>query len=85
MIFFFFFFGSQIPYVVIAEQAKTLYSKTLEAWAGDNRIISVDEKKTLDNMAAFLSMDSSAVDEIHSDVRAVVGTAPLPYRTAAVF
>ncbi|CBJ30096.1 IAP100 protein [Ectocarpus siliculosus] len=58
----------KIPYVVIAEQAKDLYKKTLTAYAGGNRIITVDEKDSLDKMAEFLSMDSSAVDEIHAEM-----------------
>lgn len=55
--------------MVIAEQAKGLYKTTLTAYAQNGRIITADEKATLDKMAEFLSMDSSAVDEIHSEVR----------------
>lgn len=54
--------------MVIAEQAKGLYKTTLTAYAQNGRIITADEKSTLDKMAEFLSMDSSAVDEIHSEV-----------------
>lgn len=54
--------------MVIAEQAKELYKTTLKAYAGSNRIITADEKQTLDKMAEFLSMDSAAVDDIHSEV-----------------
>eukprot|EP00752_Nemacystus_decipiens_P017831 g15987.t1 len=61
----------KIPYVVIAEQAKELYKTTLAAYASNNRIITADEKAKLDKMAAFLSMDSSAVDEIHSELCSV--------------
>lgn len=58
----------QIPYVVIAEQAKILYKKTLETYTDANPIITVEHKDTLDKMAAFLSMDSAAVADIHSEV-----------------
>lgn len=60
---------AQIPYVVIAEQSKTLYKKTLETFAGANPILTVDQKSTLDKMAAFLSMEPSAVTDIHAEVR----------------
>lgn len=55
--------------MVIAEQAKGLYKTTLAAYAINGRIITAEEKENLDKMADFLSMDSSAVDEIHSEVR----------------
>lgn len=54
--------------MVIAEQAKSLYEQTLEAWASNNPIISEEEKSNLDKMAAFLSMEASAVEDIHSRV-----------------
>jgi len=59
----------QIPYVVIAEQAKELYKTTLTAYAGGQRILTVEEKANLDKMKDFLSMEQSAVDDIHSEVR----------------
>ncbi|CAM9178612.1 unnamed protein product [Pylaiella littoralis] len=58
----------KIPYVVIAEQAKHLYKTTLAAYAKNDRIITADEKETLDKMADFLSMEASAVDEIHAEL-----------------
>ena len=54
--------------MVIQEQAKSLYKSTLDAWAGGGRILSAEQKESLDKMAAFLSMDDSAVEETHSDV-----------------
>lgn len=54
--------------MVIAEQAKQLYKTTLAAYAKNNRIITVDEKDSLDKMAEFLSMEASAVEEIHAEV-----------------
>lgn len=54
--------------MVIAEQAKDLYKTTLSAYAGNNRIITEDEKRKLDDMADFLSMQPAAVEEIHAEV-----------------
>ncbi|CAM9385256.1 unnamed protein product, partial [Phaeothamnion confervicola] len=53
---------------VVAEQCKTLYGEKLRAFGGNGRIMSTEQKATLDKMAEFLDLDREVIDNLHEEV-----------------